>query len=264
MQIDWFTVVAQIVNFLILVWLLQHFLYRPIVRAMDRREQRIADRLNEARDREDEAEKARNRFEEERKELDSQREEILDNARQEADQVRQNLETDAREQAQAKQDEWLKQVEQRRQDFLSDLRQRAAEHFSALARRVLSDLADEQLEDRIATVFLRKIEEIDPDLRQQILKAARRDERKISVESAFELSSGRRAAITRTLREALGDEEIEVDYTPSEALTAGIRLKAGNVSAGWTLDSYLDDLEERLQEELQGMKRAEPDRRSAA
>ena len=44
MQIDWITVAAQIVNFLILVWLLQHFLYGPITRAMQRREQRIAER----------------------------------------------------------------------------------------------------------------------------------------------------------------------------------------------------------------------------
>ena len=37
MQIDWITVSAHIVNFLILVWLLKRFLYRPVIRAMDRR-----------------------------------------------------------------------------------------------------------------------------------------------------------------------------------------------------------------------------------
>jgi hypothetical protein len=42
MLIDWFTVGAQIVNFLILVWLLKHFLYKPILNAIDAREKRIA------------------------------------------------------------------------------------------------------------------------------------------------------------------------------------------------------------------------------
>jgi F-type H+-transporting ATPase subunit b len=42
MLIDWFTVAAQIVNFLILVWLLKHFLYKPILDAIDAREKRIA------------------------------------------------------------------------------------------------------------------------------------------------------------------------------------------------------------------------------
>ena len=42
MLIDWFTVGAQVLNFLILVWLLKHFLYKPILNAIDAREKRIA------------------------------------------------------------------------------------------------------------------------------------------------------------------------------------------------------------------------------
>ena len=51
-MIDWFTVAAQIVNFLILVALLKYFLYGRIVDAMDRREQSIAQRWNLAEQRE--------------------------------------------------------------------------------------------------------------------------------------------------------------------------------------------------------------------
>ena len=42
MSIDWFTFTAQIINFLVLVWLLSHFLYKPIVNAMNDRQARIA------------------------------------------------------------------------------------------------------------------------------------------------------------------------------------------------------------------------------
>ena len=38
MLIDWFTVGAQALNFVILVWLLKHFLYKPILNAIDVRE----------------------------------------------------------------------------------------------------------------------------------------------------------------------------------------------------------------------------------
>ena len=48
MLIDWFTVVAEIVNFLILLWLLKRFLYKPVLNAMDKREATIASRENEA------------------------------------------------------------------------------------------------------------------------------------------------------------------------------------------------------------------------
>jgi len=42
MLIDWFTVGAQALNFLILVWLMKRFLYKPVLHAIDEREMRIA------------------------------------------------------------------------------------------------------------------------------------------------------------------------------------------------------------------------------
>ena len=57
MQIDWFTLVAQIVNFLILIWLLKKFLFRPVQNVMKKRENEITSRLEEARNRLNEAEK---------------------------------------------------------------------------------------------------------------------------------------------------------------------------------------------------------------
>jgi F-type H+-transporting ATPase subunit b len=48
MKINWFTFIAQIINFLILVWLLRHFLYKPILNAVDEREKKIAGQLKDA------------------------------------------------------------------------------------------------------------------------------------------------------------------------------------------------------------------------
>ena len=48
MSIDWITVIAQIANFLVLVWLLKRFLYRPILDGIDAREAEIARSMAEA------------------------------------------------------------------------------------------------------------------------------------------------------------------------------------------------------------------------
>ena len=45
MQVDWITTIAQIINFLVLVYLLKRFLYGPIVSAMIHREAHIAERV---------------------------------------------------------------------------------------------------------------------------------------------------------------------------------------------------------------------------
>ena len=47
MLIDWFTIAAQALNFLILVWLMRRFLYKPILNAIDAREKLIAKELAE-------------------------------------------------------------------------------------------------------------------------------------------------------------------------------------------------------------------------
>lgn len=62
MLLDWFTVVAQALNFLILVWLLKHFLYQPILDAIDGREHQIATKLAEAEANKIEARKEREEF----------------------------------------------------------------------------------------------------------------------------------------------------------------------------------------------------------
>jgi F-type H+-transporting ATPase subunit b len=62
MLIDWFTVGAQVLNFLILVWLLKRFLYKPILHAIDEREKRIAKELADADAKKAEAEKERDEF----------------------------------------------------------------------------------------------------------------------------------------------------------------------------------------------------------
>ncbi|MGA2191158.1 MAG: F0F1 ATP synthase subunit B, partial [Steroidobacteraceae bacterium] len=58
MLIDWFTVGAQALNFIILVWLLKRYLYKPILNAIDAREKRIAAESAAAGAREAQARKA--------------------------------------------------------------------------------------------------------------------------------------------------------------------------------------------------------------
>jgi len=62
MLIDWFTIAAQALNFLILVWLMKRFLYKPILNAIDAREQRIARELADADAKKAEAQKEREVF----------------------------------------------------------------------------------------------------------------------------------------------------------------------------------------------------------
>ena len=91
MLIDWFTVGAQALNFIILVWLLKRFLYKPILNAVDAREKRIAAELADADAKKAEAQKERDEFQHKNEEFDQQRATLLSKATDEANAERQRL-----------------------------------------------------------------------------------------------------------------------------------------------------------------------------
>src|SRR5208282_2974056 len=84
MLIDWFTVGAQALNFLILVWLMRRFLYKPVLHAIDEREKRIAAELADAAAKKAEAAKERDEFQHKQAEFDQQRAALLKQATDEA------------------------------------------------------------------------------------------------------------------------------------------------------------------------------------
>ena len=96
MLIDWFTVGAQALNFLILVWLIKRYLYKPILDAIDAREKLIAARLADAEAKKTEAKKESDEFQHKNEEFDAQRAALLNKATGEANAERKRLLEEAR------------------------------------------------------------------------------------------------------------------------------------------------------------------------
>jgi F-type H+-transporting ATPase subunit b len=240
-QIDWITVTAQIVNFLILVWLLRRFLYRPVMDAMAKRERRIADRLEEAARREEDAERSRREHEEAREEFDARREELLDRAREEAERERRERLDAARDETAAARREWQREVEREREDFLRRLRSESAEALREVLGKALAGLADQDLEKRIVEVFLERLKRLDDGEKRRLAEP----EGPVKVTSAFELDPATRGRITRAIHEHV-DETLEVEYATSSELLGGLEIEAGGGRVGFSLADYVDRLGERL------------------
>ncbi|HSN81281.1 MAG TPA: hypothetical protein VLS88_01775 [Polyangiales bacterium] len=251
MQIDWITVTAQIVNFLILVWLLKRFLYQPVIEAMDRREKRITDRLADAQEREREADEAARLYEQKQKELEDERDQIMAEAEEEAAEEKKRLTEEAREAVAETRKAWQRQVDQERTEFLSRLRRETADAIENIARRTLHDLASAELEEQIAQSFVKRLKALDEETRQAIAKTSD----VVRISSAFELESGMRSRLTRTVHENLA-EDLDVEYEQSPELVCGIELTSGGRRLSWSLDGYMDDLADRIEE---GFTRMEPE-----
>ena len=248
MQVDWVTVAAQIINFLILVWLLQHFLYTPVMQAMERREQRIRDRLSEAEEKEREAEAEAQRYREEQEALERRRAEMLDEAREAAEEERKSLEHEAREEVDSRKRDWLAHVENQRDEFFRELSRRASEQFFRLARKAMADLADAELEDRVAGRFIRQIECLKADARKRVARACA-EAGQVRVLSRFELPPETKRKLTRAVHDHLA-ENAGVSYERSDDMLCGIELRAGSQSLDWSLRGYLESLEAAVDEQV--------------
>ncbi|HEY8370795.1 MAG TPA: F0F1 ATP synthase subunit B, partial [Thermodesulfobacteriota bacterium] len=196
MRVDWVTVVAQIVNFLVLVWLLARFLYRPIMRAMARREAEVAARLEEADAKARAAEAAARRHEEALEALEAARTRLMDEAKAAAERLGRQLEADVRREVEETRARWLAQLEEERAAFLQELRRQAARHFLEVARRALAHLADADLEEQVAQVFAERLRRLPPETAGALAAEARAAGGPVRVRSAFPLPASARRTIT--------------------------------------------------------------------
>lgn len=261
MLIDWFTVAAQVVNFLILVFLLKHFLYDRIVEAMDKREERIRNRLDEARSKKQDADQEAESLRKERSELEKKREDLLTQAREDADAEKRRLVGEAREQVEAMRRDWQEAVSREKSAFTRDLRELAAREVFAICRRALQDLSDAEVEEQMVRVFLERLAGLGDRERDAMKEAARAGENRCTVRSRFDMPSGLEQKVTREIHEQL-DAEIEVAFETDGTLPPGIELRMKGRKLGWGFDEYLNRLEERAQKALD--EEAEPEDLEAA
>ena len=238
MLIDWFTVAAQAVNFLILVWLLQRFLYKPVLAAIDAREAKIAVQLADAAANKKAAEATRDEFRAQSTAFDQQRSELLRTATQEANAERQRLLDAARKASEllaVKLSDALKDEHVR---LNREIVTRTQEEVFALARKVLVELAGTTLEDRLAEVFIRRLEKMPADEKTLLTAAAHKNAAPAQLRSAFELSPATRSVLEAAVRQCLGaDTQIEFQIVPS--LVCGIELRADGQKVGWSIADYL-------------------------
>jgi F-type H+-transporting ATPase subunit b len=249
MLADWFTIVAQAINFLILVWLMKRFLYKPVVDAIDAREKRIATELANADAKKAEAQKEHEEFQHKNVEFDQQRAALLTKATEEAQAERQRLLGEARQAAidlSLKQQEALRNEEQTLHEAI---RRRTQDEVFAIARKALTDLATTSLEERLGEVFTRRLREMDGKAKEGLGVALKIASAPAVVRSTFDLPAEQRAAIQNALNETFS-AEVRVRFETAPDLVSGIELTTNGQKVGWSIADYLASLERGVDELL--------------
>ncbi len=241
MQVDWFTLIAQIVNFLILLFLLKKLLFERVIQAMKKREQNIADQLQNAEMKESEADSLRERLEEEKQAWENKKNERENALRDEIEEKRKTWTAEVRDAVAAKRNDWEEQLKKDQAAFETGLRQEAASCIFSIARHAIHDLAGQSLESAITACFIERLRSMKPQQLERLKASLKQDENNIIAESRFDLSETLQNDLADALNEQT-DRSIQLQVEKNESIEGGILLRSGDWVMDWEISHYLDGL----------------------
>jgi F-type H+-transporting ATPase subunit b len=258
MLIDWFTVGAQGVNFLILVWLLRRFLYKPVLAAIDAREKSVAAKLSDAAAREAKAQAEGAELRKRSEAFDREREGLLRKATDEAATERQRLIESARQDSQLLRVKLTKALADERAELGHQLSIQTQAEVFAVARKTLADLSGTGLEERMIEVFIARLRGLPEKQRLALARAGMETGAGVDigtsaadfhavpgrvalVRSAFELPPAGRAKIEAAIRESLG-ANVATHFETAPEFVCGVELTVDGVKLAWSVADYLSSL----------------------
>jgi F-type H+-transporting ATPase subunit b len=241
MLIDWFTVFAQLINFLILIWLLKRFLYKPIIDAIDARETLIADKLSQAQKIKHEAESERLQLIIKLEEIDDKRAEVLKTASLDAKDERERLFDDAKK-------EIVLFSEKKHRDFIREEKDihhsiiiKSQKEILSITRKVLLDLSGTNFESHLIDVFVLRLSELDEKQKINIDEGI--------LKTAFEIDTNQRSCIEDAIHNCLGIK-VNLKFEVDPELLSGIEFITNGQKLAWSINDYLSSLEEEVDQIL--------------
>ncbi len=247
MKINWFTVIAQVINFLVLVWLLKRFLYKPILNAIDEREKKIAGQLKDADDKKGAAIKEQADFNKKNADFDQQKKALMDKAIAYTNAQRDKLLQDAKDEANALRSNLEKAAKENQQNEESANEDKTQKQVFAITKKLLKEMASSSLEDQSVNTFNKRLSSLNDDEKKKFKDAFKSNTNTILVRSAFDLSAPQQVSITNIVNEMLATKSL-LQFKTAPELINGIELTTNGYKMAWSFSDYLHSLQNNLNE----------------
>lgn len=235
MQIDWFTVIAQIINFLILVWALNRFLMKPVLRAVDAREKLIASQLEDAARSNSEARNQQDEYARKNSEWQAKRTELTDSAMHEAAVLRQKLLSELRSEIDTRRESRLKQLDA---DFQS-ANQRMTERLSLAVEQIIDNALRQLSGPNIEELIIREfIDHLQKWNKAELLAMLPDAASSATLVSAFPVGEQLREYATVQMNKLFA-RAIDLSFETDGSILSGAQLRLPGRSIEWSFREYL-------------------------
>lgn len=247
MKIDWFTVIAQVINFIILVWLLKRFLYKPILNAIDAREKKINNQLSDAENKKMEANLERDEFIQKNENFDAEKQQLMAEAVSETKAERERLLKEARHDADALKKKQTSALKELQNNLIDEFEQNVKREVFSVSKKVLADIASINLEEQAVNNFIEQLSALKETAKNQFIQSFKSGENYVLVQSAFNLTPAMQHKIKIAIDKILGTDTT-FDFKVKPDLIAGIEITANGYKLAWSISEYLDSLKKNIVE----------------
>ncbi len=228
MELNWSTFILEIINFLVLIWLLKRFLYAPIQAIIIKRKDMLEKKLTDANQLQADAENLQVRYENRLQEWGLEKEKYQNQFQQELEEWRSQEHVKSLKKMD---EERLKLQSQEKQNINKMIEKNANEAMfiaGQFASKFLSQFADVALQNKLIELLLNDIRQFSED-RVAILKNGYKNENKIIVQSAYPIPEADKKRLTDGIGHLI-NETTEVQFMQNPGLLAGINIQIGSIS----------------------------------
>ena len=243
----------QIVNLFLLVWLLKHFLYRPVLEIIDKRRNQIANSVKDANEKLASAAEIEADLEKQRKNFDAQRQKRFDELDHEIQahraQVMKELELNYKAKRQAMQQE----LDQSWSNAENSIREMIAKEFVLLSQDVLSEWSNQTPMDQALTLFIKKVTTL-PKKKKSELQRVLNQQKTIQILTSETLNKKQQDLLQRTFQQKFTlSSKTHIQFKRQADLILGLEMRLGDFVLDWNLNTYLQEMEERLKQQISGL-----------
>jgi F-type H+-transporting ATPase subunit b len=240
-QLDWSTIVLEIVNFLVLVWILKRFLYRPVLDVISRRKAAIEESIAGADAKRAEAQTLKAQYENRLADWERERAAARETLAHDLDEERRRRMAELEKALAAERDKARVADERRLAEFQRRAEEQAVAQGARFAGRLLEHLSGPELDARLVALALEGLAALPQARRAELRAGASEAGRAVEVQSARALDADARKAIEAGVQGLIGTAPA-IAYREDPALVAGVRILLGP----WVLRASIQD-------ELQGL-----------
>lgn len=224
MTFDWWTLALQAVNFLVLVWLLQRFLYKPVARIIEKRRQEADKAMQEAERAKTEAEAARQDYERRIAEVAAERKRVLDEAHDTIGAERQAVLDDARKEAEELIETARENIEKEKSAALKSLKGQIAELAGDMAAKLLKKAEPQVSDDSYLRAVCDKIDALPAKEKGRLRKSLSAENASLAVVTALPLSRNSKTKWRKKIAAAL-DQDARTQFATDSELIGGAELR---------------------------------------